>query len=93
MALTTTVTKKSVSLSQPKMWMITLNMSLKDNAVEVLNKDYSIRYKTGDSISDKVAKFIELMQADINWYKSEQLIYNNIQLDTAVTNVQAGLVV
>ena len=93
MALTTTVTKKSVSLSQPKMWMITLNMSLKDNAVEVLNKDYSVKYKTGDSVPSKTVTFIELMQADINGYKSEQLIYNNIQLDTVVTNVQAGLVV
>lgn len=93
MALVATVTKKPVSLSMPKMWMITLNMSLKDNDVEVLNKDYSIKYRTGDLIPNKEAKFIELMQADINKYKAEQLIYNNIQLDTAVTNVQAGLVV
>ena len=93
MALTTTITKKSVSLSMSKMWMITMNMSLKDGVVEVLNKDYSIKYKTGDSVSSKTVTFIELMQADINKYKSEQLIYNNIQLDTAVINVQAGLVV
>ena len=93
MALTTTITKKSVSLVMPKMWMINLNMVLKDNTVEVLNQDYSVKYETGDLIAPKVSKFVELMQADINKYKSEQLIYNNIQLDTAVTNVQAGLVV
>ena len=93
MVLTVTVTKKSVSLVMDKMWNVTLNMSLKDDLVEVLNRDYSIRYRTGDSIATKTAKFIELMQTDINKYKSEQQIYTASALDTAVTNVQNGLVV
>ncbi len=91
MALTVTVTKKSVSLIMSKMWHITLNMVLKENAIEVLNKDYSIRFRTGGSISLKVAGFIKLMQDDIDKYKSEQQIFTAASLDTAIINIQAGL--
>lgn len=91
MALVATVTKKSVSKIMDKMWHITMNLVLTDNSVEVLTKDHSVRYRTGDSISGKVSEFIDLMQYDIDKYKSEQNIFTNAQLDTAVTNVQAGL--
>jgi len=91
MALVATVTKKSVSKVMDKMWHILMNLILTDNSVEVINQDYSVRYRTGDSISDKTAIFINLMQYDIDKYKSEQNIFTHAQLDTAVTNVQAGL--
>lgn len=93
MALTVTVTKKSVSYVMDKMWHVTLNMSLKDDLVEVLNRDYSVRYRTGDSVTEKVTKFIDLMQDDINKYKLEQQIYTAAALDTAVTSVQNGLLI
>ena len=93
MALSVTVSKKSVSEDMPKMWRITLNMTLTDNGVEVLNRYYSVRYRTGDSISAKVTKFIALMQADIDTYKSEQNIFTSTQLDQAVINIEAGLAV
>lgn len=91
MALSVVVTKKSVILTQSKLWLITLNMTLLNDGVEAFSKDYSIKYRTGDLISAKVVRFIELMQKDIDIYKSEQLIFNNAQLNTAVINVQAGL--
>lgn len=70
-----------------------MNMTLTDESVEVMNRDYSIRYRTGDDIGKKTNQLIEQMQADIDKYKAEQAIFMNAQLNTAVSTVQAGLVV
>lgn len=93
MTLSVTVTKKSVSKNMDKLWNITMNMTLTDEAVEVINKDYSIRYRTGDDIGAKTNQLTEQMQADIDKYKAEQVIFMNAKLDTAVSIIQAGLVV
>ncbi len=91
MVLAVEVTKKSVTKRQEKLWGVTLNMVLTDNTVEVLNVDYTVPYRTGDVIVTKEAKFIALMQADIDAYKSEQNIFTSAALNTAVTNVETGL--
>lgn len=88
-----TVTKKSVSLIQKDLYVITLNLSLKEGVVELLSKDFSERCRTGQAISTVTAKFTVAMQAEINKYKAEQVIYNHTQLNTAVTNIQNGLIV
>ena len=93
MTLLVTVTKKSVSKMMDKLWNISMNMTLTDETVEIINKDYSIRYRTGDDIGGKMNQLIEQMQADIDKYKAEQAFFTNAQLDTAVSTVQAGLVV
>lgn len=93
MVLSVAVSKKSVSKVMAKMWHITLNMILTDDAVEVLNNDYSVRYRTGGSISAKEAEFVFLMQSDIDKYKGEQVLFTHPALDTAVTNIENGLVV
>ena len=90
MALTATVTKKSVSLVQEKLYNVTFNLILTDTT-EVFNKDYSIKYRTGQNISTLTNKFIKLMQDDIDKYKAEQVIFNATQLNTAVNNVNSGL--
>ena len=93
MTLLVTVTKKSVSKIMDKLWNISMNMTLSDETAEVVNKDYSIRYRTGDNIGEKTNQLIEQMQADIDKYKDEQAIFVNAQLDTAVSAVQTGLVI
>ena len=92
MTLTAVVTKKSVTKNMDNLWNICMNMTLTDETVEVINKDYSIRYRTGDDIGAKTNQLKIQMQADINKYKAEQAIFVNAQLDTAVSTVQAGLV-
>ena len=91
MALISTITKKSVTEVQSKLWNVTLNMVLTDNSVEVLNTDYLLKYRPGDSIAAKQATWIVMMQADIDKYKSEQNIYNAAALNTVVTNVGSAL--
>jgi len=93
MVLIVTVTKASVIWVMPKMWNVALNMVMTDDAVEAINKDYSVRYRTGDSIAVKEYEFIALMQADIDRYKSEKAIYDAAAFGEAVENVEAGLVV
>ena len=91
MTLTMTVSKKSVTKVMDKLWNITVNLTVSDNGVEVLNKDYSVRYRPGDDISAKEKTLADMMQADIEKYKSEQQVYHAAALDAAVTNVQKRL--
>lgn len=92
MALTATVTKKSVNYVQPKLHNIVFNLILKDGTAEVLNNDFSCQFAQGDMVSQKTAKMIEEMQIIIERYKQEKNIFNSSQLDGEVTTIQGGLV-
>jgi len=92
MALAVTVTKKAVTQNQEGMWHITLNMVCTDSAVEVINQDYTMRYKTGNDIEVVVKKSLEEMQRTINYYKSSQVVFNHTKLNNAVTYLNTNLV-
>ena len=92
MALTINVTKKSVTLQMPKLYNITLNLTCLDEQQEVLNKDFSVRYRTGDNIDDKASKFLKMMQYEINKYLEEQNIFNHTKMDNLVTYLGGNLV-
>ncbi len=92
MALTLQVTKKSVQTSQSGLWIITLNLQGLDGATEVINQDFQIRYKTGQDVEVKVKAIQEEMQRFIDNYKSEQVIFNNAKLTTAVNYLNSNLV-
>ena len=89
--MTMTVSKKPVTKVMDKLWNITMNLILTNDGTEVLNKDYSVRYRPGDSISAKEKTLADMMQADIEKYKSEQQVYHAAALDAAVISVQEML--
>ena len=91
MTLTATVTKKGVTYMMPNMWSVSINVVLTDGSIEVWDRDYSVRYRAGDDIETKTVKLIEMAQADIDKYKSEQMIFNAPALDTVVANVESLL--
>ena len=91
MTLTATVTKTGVTYMMPNMWGVSINVVLTDDSIEVWDRDYSVRYRAGDVIAAKQAKLIEMAKADIDKYKSEQMIFNAPALDDVVTNVQTAL--
>ena len=91
MALSATVTKKGVTYMMPNMWAVSINVVLSEDTVEVWDRDYSVRYRAGDVIAAKQAKLIEMVKADIDKYKSEQMIFNASAFDDVVTNVQTAL--
>lgn len=89
--LTKIVTKKSVSLTQPKLYNIVINLTVTDTEGAGFNKDFNVEFHTGDSVSDKTAKVIEEMQKAINDYKAEQTILKSTALDNAVNTISGGL--
>jgi len=92
MAITALITKKSVIRQQDKLYNITVNLSLKDGVTEVLNQDFSIRFRTGDNVASKKAALQAEIQAVIDNYKAEQVLFNNAAFGTMCTNIQNGLV-
>jgi hypothetical protein len=92
MALTLQVTKKSVQTSQRGLWIITLNLQGLDGTTEVINRDFSIRYKTGQDMEVKVKGIQEEMQELIANYKSEQVIFNHAKLTAAINYLNSNLV-
>lgn len=92
MALQATVTKKAVKLAQENMHIITFNLVVMDGAAEVINQDVSIEYRKGDAPAGKVADVKEKFQKMIDDYKAEQQIFNANALNTAVSNIQGGLI-
>lgn len=91
MALSVTITKKSVQLIQEKLYHVTINMKITDGTTEVLNQDFSVKYRTGESIAIKQNELIAQCQAAINKYKAELQIYNAASFTTMCNNIQTGL--
>ena len=91
MALTATVTKASVNYQQPGLWNLAIHLMARDGATDVIDKDYSVRFRTGDTIESKAHELIEMMQADIDQYTDEQVIYNNAELAQLAIDVKDGL--
>ena len=91
MALIATVTKKSVIKTQDNRYDISFNLILTDDVVEVINADYSCRYRIGDNISSKLAIIGADMQKAIDTYKAQKTVFNSTALNNAVTTIQNGL--
>lgn len=91
MALQIEVTKVSVSEQMDKLWNITLNLTCEEDSVEVINQDFSIKYKLGQDIDDKRSRFLEQMQNAINAYTGEQAVFDHAKMDSLVTYLQTNL--
>ena len=89
--MTAQVSKKSVTNPQSKLFIITFNLKVTDGVV-VIDQDFSLEYRPGETIASKVNEMIGKMQVVLNMYKESQTIFTNPQLDSAVTAVQGGLV-
>ncbi len=91
MALTLTVEKRSVTETMDKMWSIVLNLSILDGTEAVIDKDFTLKYRSGQDVEEKVKALLKEMQEAIDDYKSEQAIFNHTKLDTAVTYLNNNL--
>lgn len=85
------VTKRSVSTVQDKLYTITNNLTLMENSIEVLNKDYDVLYRPGEDIAISEKQFIVLMQKDIDRYKASQTIFKDTKFDASIINISKGL--
>jgi hypothetical protein len=91
MALTSTITKKSVTQSMNGLFNITFNLQYKNDAVVLIDQDFDHKYRTGQAPSIVYFDVLTAMKAAIQKYKDEQEILNNALLDTVVTNLNANV--
>ena len=91
MALTVEIAKKSVTLSLPKQWSITLSVILKEDESIVLESSVSEDYKPGYSIPEIGVRLRDKAQDIIDKYKSEKQLFDNAILDNVVSTIQANL--
>lgn len=93
MALTISVTKKSVTEVMDGMWNITLNMTCLDaGAAEVINQDFTASYKQKTDATALAKQIQQEMQIAINSYKSAKTVYDSAKLTTLVTYLNNKLV-
>jgi hypothetical protein len=85
------VQKKSVVRQQDKLYNITVNLSVKEGTIELLNRDFSFRYRTGDNVNKRYTEILKEMQEYINNYKAEQVLLNATAITTVVNNLQTNL--
>lgn len=68
-----TVTKVSVTYVQPSLWRVTLNLLVTEDSTELINRDFSIYYRQGDTPAHMLELFSVAMQECIDIYKEEQV--------------------
>lgn len=85
MALVITVTKEAVRLQNPNLYYIDINMVVIDGGSEVINQTFQINYNTGQDPESEIKSLKNQMQAAIDNYIAEQVVYNHAKLDNAVT--------
>jgi hypothetical protein len=93
MALTATVTKKSVTYTNTTDFNIVFNLLVNDGATVVLNMDVSTVFDKTDTVPKKITEVTEKIQTEINKYKSSIAVFNSTALNNAVTSIQNGLTV
>lgn len=85
MALSTTITKKSVVQTQDGLYSVTLNLQYKDGVTVLLDRDFTENYWKGGTFN--FVNFKARMKDTIQQYKDEQALFNGTVLATVVTNL------
>lgn len=91
MALIITMTKARVDYVQPNLWNLVLHAEIRDGATLVIDQDYFVIYRPGNTIIDKRDELIAMVQKDIDQYINGQVIFNNADLAKLIGNVKSGL--
>lgn len=93
MALSIEVKKVSVTSKGEKFkndfHTITMNLKVLDGITEVINKDFSVDYKSIHTLSDGMLSITEMMNKEIGKYQAETAILN--QLDAEALTIKTAL--
>ena len=68
---------------------ITMNLKVLDGMIEVINKDFSIDYKSVHTLSDGLSGMKEMMNDEIEKYQAEKAILD--QLDPEALKIKTSL--
>ena len=93
MALSAVVTQAGVSKRHKKLWDISLQMVLSDDAIPVLTQTFSAPYKQGQDLNALYASLLADMQAVIDDYKTEQVYVNHAQMTNLISALNSNLTV
>ena len=70
-------------------YTIVMNLKVLDEVIEVINKDFSIDYKSIYTLSDKLPEMTERMKEEIDKYQAEKAILD--QLDAEALQIKTSL--
>ena len=91
MAYVATITKQSVSKATGSNdFTVTIHVLIAEGAETVLEKDYSQTYNTSKTLDDIKAGFQTMLLADWDRYVSEKVIYDAVQFNTLVSQLQTS---
>jgi len=93
MARTAMVTKQSVTVGQPGLFVITLRLVYSEDSAVLFDRDFQENHWTGRPPSEAAGKVQKKMQQAIDDYKASEQVFASAVLSDAVTAIQNGLVV
>lgn len=91
MALTTKITKDSVTKAMEGLWNIFLTLEILDDAKVVSTKQFSVKYKTGQDIGMVTSAIKEEIQKAVDDYMMEQKLFADSKLDIAITSLNSAV--
>ena len=91
MAKTVEITKSMpVKQKTDRDFMITVNVIIKDNEVEVFNRNFSTLYDNTTAPSEIESNFQAMIRDAWDIYTSEVAIYNAAPFDSMITSLQSN---
>ena len=92
MALTKTVSKTSVHLGgMPKLWIVTLTLTVTDDDGPGFTTDISQKYKLGNDIAALQAAFEADIADAVTKYEDERRYFTHNKMNTLIADINAGL--
>ena len=91
MALTKTITKKSADKNINNIIVITVNLVLTEDEIEVLNLNFSQNHNPANNISVARNELLIKMQTAIDKYKNDKVIYDSTAFTDAITYIDNNL--
>lgn len=91
MAFTSTVTKQSVEQLNSNDYQIKIHVVIQEDAVTILEKDYSERYYDQTVIGDIRTALQNQIKADWDQYVAQKSIYDSTAFNNMVGQIETSL--
>jgi hypothetical protein len=92
MAYTIEVNKKSADRISPTEFNVTVDAVFKQDGIVVMEKSYSKRYILKEPITSIRDVLQKQMQADLDKYKAEQAVLDNLDFDSMCKSMEIAVV-
>jgi|GEM_PF-5935143 len=86
-----TVSKDSVSQISPTEFLVSIQVLITENGETILEKPYSKRYTTGDTMAGVKAVLLAQIRADWIRLQAERALMNEAAFDTLCSQIQTTI--